>query len=41
VIKVDIVVEAASKEEGEKKINAFMKDFKNRMEAFDGELILL
>lgn len=40
-IKVDIVVEAAAKEEGEKKINAFMKDFENRIEAFDGELIML
>jgi len=39
-IKVDLVVEGASEAECEKKMEAFLKDFKNRIEASDGTLIM-
>lgn len=39
-IKVDIVVEAASKEEGERKIVDLLGEFRKRLEAKGGELIL-
>ncbi|RLI07703.1 competence damage-inducible protein A [Candidatus Bathyarchaeota archaeon] len=38
-IKVDIVVEASSKPECERKMDAFLKEFRRRIEASGGELI--
>jgi len=38
-IKVDIVVEAASKAECERKMDSFLREFRNRIEAIGGKLI--